>query len=277
MCSPSASLALWAGSWLAGVGSPDDVIDAMSEWAPMHLVGAGDDEAATTYGLRFPGYAEGIAGALAAVRTAANAGPSPAAGEERIRLVLPAAGAVAELPARTEFSRAAIGAEQAVMIGTPGSAGIGVVPVVEGPDVLRWTVYSIDVPSHAHRDRGLGEAEYEMREAVRGAANALAQMQSLPTRTLEADPRTRIAELITDAAQHRYPPEMSERAFRVLESADRVAAILTVAAGSTPSEAPTAAAAAAREELVRPLWAAVRTARTIAVATSIGASMQSAR
>ncbi|MGB2720900.1 MAG: hypothetical protein WBG53_20540 [Rhodococcus sp. (in: high G+C Gram-positive bacteria)] len=275
MCSSSASLALWAGSWLAGASSPDDVIDAMSEWAPMHLVGAGDADAAENFGLEYPGYADGIAGLLHAIRAAATAS-TPAAGDDRVKLVLPVPGAVSGLPANTDFSRAALGTGQAVVIGTSGNAGIGLVPVVEGPDVLRWTVYSIVVPEHAQRDQGLGEAEYEMREAVRGAADALAQMQSLPTRTLDADPRTRIATLIADAARHRYPAEMSDRAFRVLESADRVAAILTVAAGSAPSEAPTASAAAAREELVRPLWAAVRTARTIAVATSIEAAMHSA-
>ncbi|OZE05839.1 hypothetical protein CH296_22485 [Rhodococcus sp. 14-2496-1d] len=247
----------------------------MYEWAPMHLVGAGDADAAVNFGLEHPGYADGIAGLLHAIRAAATAS-TPEAGDDRVKLVLPAPGAVTGLPANTDFSRAALNAGQAVIVGTSGNAGIGVVPVVEGPDVLRWTVYSIVVPEHGHRDQGLGEAEYEMREAVRGAADALAQMQSLPTRTLDTDPRTRIAALIADAARHRYPAEMSDRAFRVLESADRVAAILTVAAGSAPSEAPTASAAAAREELVRPLWAAVRTARTIAVATSIEAAMHSA-
>ncbi len=241
----------------------------------MHLVGAGDSDAATDFGLQYPGYTEGIASLLQAIRAAATAS-TPAAGDAGVKLVLPAPGAVSGLPANTDFSRAALNTGQAVIVGTSGNAGIGLVPVVEGPDVLRWTVYSIVVPEHGHRDRGLGEAEFEMREAVRGAAEALAQMQSLPTRTLDADPRTRIAASIADAARHRYPAEMSDRAFRVLESADRVAAILTVAAGSAPSEAPTASAAAAREELVRPLWAAVRTARTIAVATSIEAAMHSA-
>ena len=275
MCSSSASLALWAGSWLAGASSPDDVIDAMAEWAPMHLVGAGDADAAIGFGLEYPGYADGIAGLLHAIRAAATAS-APAAGDDRVKLVLPAPGAVSGLPANTDFSRAALDAGQAVIVGTSGNNGIGLVPVVEGPDVLRWTVYSTVVPEHGRRDQGLGSAEYEMREAVRGAAEALARMQSLPTRTLDDDPRTRIAALIADAARHRYPAEMSDRAFRVLESADRVAAILTVAAGSAPSEAPTASAAAAREELVRPLWAAVRTARTIAVAASIEAAMHSA-
>ncbi|CCQ16535.1 putative uncharacterized protein [Rhodococcus sp. AW25M09] len=276
MCSSSASLALWTSSWLAGASSPDDVIDAMFEWAPMHLVGAGDADAAEAFALQYPGYAESIAGLLQAIRATAGAQTRSAEGEGTVRLVLPAPGAVTGLPANTDFSRAALNTGQAVVVGASGCPGIGLVPVVEGPDVLRWTVYSIVVPEHGHREQGLGEAEYEMREAVRGAADALAQMQSLPTRTLDADPRTRIAALMADAARHRYPAEMSDRAFRVLESADRVAAILTVAAGAAPSEAPTASAAAAREELLRPLWAAVRTARTTAVATSIEAAMHSA-
>lgn len=240
----------------------------------MHLVGAADAEAATTFGLPYPGCAEGIAGLLAAIRAAAVA-TSPATGEELMRLLLPAPGSVGGLPADTDFARAALSTGEAVIVGTSGNRGIGLVHAVEGPDVLRWTVYSIRVPEHGQRDQGLGEAEYEMRTAVRGAAEALAQMQSLPTRTVDADPRTRIAALIAESARHRYPSEMSDRAFRVLESADRVAAILTVAAQSAPTEAPTASAAAAREALFRPLWSAVRTARTTAVATSIGTALHS--
>ena len=44
----------------------------MSEWAPMHLVGAGDAGAAESFGLQHPGYAEGIAGMLQAIRVAAG-------------------------------------------------------------------------------------------------------------------------------------------------------------------------------------------------------------
>lgn len=245
----------------------------MAEWAPMHLVGAGDDAVAHAFGFGRPDpRADGIAGMLPAIRQLGGAAGDNAA----VRLVLPAPGDVADLPANTDFARAAAGALQGVLIGAPGTDGIGLVPVVEGPDVLRWTVYGTPIPEYGQRDQGLGAAEYAMREAVRGAADALGTMQALPTRTLEVDPRTHIAQLIADAGRHRYPADVSERAFRVLESADRVAAILSVAMRSAPTESPTAAAAAAREDLIRPLWSAVRTARLTAVATSIESAMHSA-
>src|SRR5690606_15850630 len=42
MCSPSATLTVWAGSWLAGNSAPDDVLGALHAWAPRHTIAAGD-------------------------------------------------------------------------------------------------------------------------------------------------------------------------------------------------------------------------------------------
>lgn len=267
--SPSASLAVWASSWLSGVGAPDDVIDAMADWAPMHLVVAADEDTAETTGLAWPSpRADGVASLLTLIRA-----QIPRDADARIELVLPVPGAVENLPRDTDFARAALAAGQAVIVGTPGRAGLGLVPSVEGPDVLRWTVFPAPVPVHFVHDFSLGQAEYAMRDAVRGAAEALGSMQALPTRTTSGDPRTRIADELADLSRHRYPSETPERVLRVLESADRVSAILSVAGHSAPTEAPTASAAAARESSVRPLLAAVRAARLSAVASSIEASV----
>lgn len=266
MSSPSASLAVWASSWLAGFSAPDDVIDAMAEWSPMHLVVAADADTALATGLAHPSpRADGIAALLAAMRAQVQAGQSDAT----LELVLPAAGAVENLPPNTRFARAAIEAGEAVLLGRPATTGLAFVPSVEGPDVFRWTVFAAPIPEHYVRDFSLGEAEYAMRDAVRGAADALGSMAALPTRSLDGDPRTRIARELEDMARHRYPTETPERSLRVMESADRVAAILSVAQHSSPTEAPTAGAAAARENLFRPLWSAVRSARLSAVAACI--------
>ncbi|MDJ0394934.1 hypothetical protein QMK17_16535 [Rhodococcus sp. G-MC3] len=276
MSSSSASLAVWVSSWLAGVSAPDDVIDAMFEWAPMHLVVAADPDIAAATGLAWPSpRADGIAALLTTVRShlAQTSAASAPDTDAAIELLLPAPGSVENLAPSSEFSRAAIGAGEAVAVGYAGTRGLGLVPTVEGPDVLRWTVYTVDIPNHYFRDFSLGEAEYAMRDAVRSAAEALGSMQALPTRSELGDPRTRITELIANASRHRYPTETSERVLRVLESADRVAAILSVAQHSSPTEAPTASAAAARESLVRPLWATVRSARLSAVASCIESSV----
>ena len=54
MWCPSVSLSVWANAWLAGVAAPDDVLDALSHWAPKHSVTAYDSVAAGATGLRPP-------------------------------------------------------------------------------------------------------------------------------------------------------------------------------------------------------------------------------
>ncbi|SNS21447.1 hypothetical protein SAMN05421642_101107 [Rhodococcoides kyotonense] len=261
---------MWASSWLAGLGAPDDVIDALTEWAPMHLLVAGDERSADATGLSWPTpRADGVAGLLTVIRRHLPTQRT----EPGIQLLLPHPGATTNLPPNTPFSRSAIVAEQAVVVGDSGTTGLGIVPTVEGPDVLRWTVFVIDVPPAAANDFTLGQAEYAMRDAVRGAADALGSLQSLPTRSDLGDPRTRIAAELAEFSRHRYPAETPERALRVLESADRVAAILSVAGHSSPTEEATARSAAAREDLIRPLWTAVQSARLGAVTASIQSSV----
>jgi hypothetical protein len=62
------------------------------------------------------------------------------------------------------------------------------------------------------------------------------------------------------------------RALRIFDTADQVAAILTVA-GDSSGRAQSAAGAAAREETLRPLWSAVRRARLAAVSASVQAAL----
>lgn len=258
--SPSATLTVWAASWLAGDSAPDDVIDALQQWAPMHLVGAVDAETALATDLAWPGVQDGAAPIL--LRLIRRGTETP----EALRLVLPAPGDVRGLPAGSEFARAALDAGEAVIVGEPGQPGIGLVPVVEGPDVLRWTVHTIAAVPPVTEHTGLGEVEYTMREAIRDAADALLQLSSVRTGRADGDPRRRIAEALDDRAHHRYPDAIPTRALRILDSADQVATILSVAELDSPTEAPSASSAAAREELLRPLWCAVRTARMAAVA-----------
>jgi len=42
MWCPSVSLTVWANAWHAGLAAPDDVLDALSPWAPRHSIAAYD-------------------------------------------------------------------------------------------------------------------------------------------------------------------------------------------------------------------------------------------
>jgi hypothetical protein len=54
MWCPSATLSAWTNAWLAGQAAPDDVLDALSRWAPMQTVAAYDAVAAGNTGLPWP-------------------------------------------------------------------------------------------------------------------------------------------------------------------------------------------------------------------------------
>ncbi len=54
MWCPSVSLSMWANAWLAGKAAPDDVLDALSLWAPTQSVSAYDAVAAGHTGLPWP-------------------------------------------------------------------------------------------------------------------------------------------------------------------------------------------------------------------------------
>ncbi|MFC7450380.1 hypothetical protein [Rhodococcus daqingensis] len=266
MSCPSTTLTLWAASWLAGSSSPDDVIDAVRSWAPMHLVGAGDAEVALRWDLPWPDPTD--AGPVVLLRvlravTAADPGAHPI-------LVLPAPGDVRGLPTGTDFAASAIHAEEGVLIGASGRPGVGIVPTVEGPDVLRWTVFPVPVIPQPVERMGLGEAEFEMRRAVREAADTLASMRGGFTAD-DRDPRARVAEALEEFSHHSYPGTTPDRALRIFDTADQVAAILTVA-GETGIRAQTAAGVAAREETLRPLWSTIRAARLGAVAATVRAA-----
>lgn len=266
MSSPSQSLTLWAGAWLSGHAAPDEVIDALYEWAPMHLVVAADPDAQHRAGLTGQDPEDGAAGLLTVIR---RVDPAGGAG---IRLVLPSPGDVRGLPAGVAFSAAATAAGEGVLVGAPGTPGLGLVPTVEGPDVLRWTVFAVPVVPELTDLPGLGEAEFTMREAVRDAASTLAGIRTVGDDARSTDPRAEIAAEIAELARHRYPDTIPQRAVRILDSAGQVAAILTVAGRGGGLRAATATATAAREDALRPLWTAVRNARVGAVDAALHAA-----
>ena len=275
MWCPSVSLSVWANAWLAGVAAPDDVLDALSQWAPSHSVTAYDAVAAGSTGLPWPDMTHsGTMSLLQTLRTAAGV----PVGVPAISVALPVPGDVRGLPAGTQFQRDAVTAGEAILIsGDPSSTAVGLVPDFEYDDSdgldesdeielagLNWTVYSLpSVPVAEHVD--LGDAEFALRSAVRSAADALGAIRAEAGGVDVADPRRLVEQVMESSGQHRAPDHAPSRALRVLENAAHIDAIVTVSSGLMPIGLQSSSEAQIANEALRPLAAVVRSARLAAV------------
>lgn len=284
MWCPSATLAVWANSWLAGTAAPDDVLDSLSVWAPRHSVTAYDSAAAGRTGLPWPDLnGTGAVSLLQTLRTAA--GPAPSG--PSLSVALPVPGDVRGLPAGTQFQRDAIAVGEALIVTDPHlpSTAVGLVPDFEfdhgsddpdsddpglDPEVsaLSWTVYSAPAtPLAAHID--LGEAEYELRSAVRAAADALGTLRAGMAGGVDVDdPRGLVEQVLESGWGHRLPDHTPNRAVRVLENAAHVDAIITVSSGLMPIGLQSSSEVQIANDALRPLVGVVRAAR-IAALTAI--------
>ncbi|QUR67309.1 hypothetical protein [Mycobacterium spongiae] len=260
MWCPSVSLSMWANAWLAGKAAPDDVLDALSLWAPMQSVTAYDAVAAGHTGLPWPDvHSNGTVSLLQTLRAAvgrptAFAPNMPQRLRGAVNVVLPVPGDVRGLSAGTQFEHDALAAGEAVIVTNPDNPGgaIGLVPefsyadldvAVDGicgdpPDhpgppelcALSWIVYSLPgAPALDHHE--LGDAEYALRSAVRSAADALSSLGIGSATADIANPRGLVEQLLESSRQHRVPDHAPPRALRVLENAAHVDAIIAVSAG----------------------------------------------
>ena len=262
MWCPSVSLSVWANAWLAGKAAPDDVLDALSVWAPKQSVTAYDAVAAGHTGLPWPDVHDaGTVSLLLTLRAAVGRPAVPASPSvpDRLRgainVVLPLPGDVRGLAAGTQFERNALAAGEAVIITNPDNpaTAVGLVPEFSYDDLqeaandeanlpelgaLSWTVYSLPgAPVFDHHE--LGDAEYTLRSAVRSAADALGAIGLKSAASDIDDPRGLVEQLLESARQHRIPNHAPTRALRVLENAAHVDAIIAVSAGlSRPSDSP---------------------------------------
>jgi hypothetical protein len=280
MWCPSVSLSVWANAWLAGAAAPDDVLDALSQWAPRHSVTAYDSVAAGHTGLPWPDLNDaGAVSMLQTMRTAAGSGPSAPV----IDVVLPVPGDVRGLPAGTQFQRDAITAGEAILVGREPSATVGLVPDFEydeledesdfepEPIALSWTVYSVPAPpTPEHLD--LGEAEDALRSAVRSAADALGAIRAAGTDV--ADPRGLVEQVLEEARRHQLPDHAPSRAVRVLENAAHIDAIITVSSGLIPIGLQTSSEVQIASDALRPLSGVVRSARMAAVSEILHSAWQ---
>ncbi|MUM17942.1 hypothetical protein FZI91_13960 [Mycobacterium sp. CBMA271] len=271
MANPSVSLAVWASAWLAGRAAPDDVIDALIAWAPRHLVTAYDAVAAGHTGLSWPDMDDnGPIGLLQTIRTATG----QPHGSPDIHVILPAPGDPRGLPAGTQFQRDAMESSEAIVLcdRENNSTAIGLVPAVEYDEDrdeavgLSWTVYSLPSRIAARPGPDLGEAEYQLRQAVRTATATLDRLDRA-VGAIDVDPRALVEDVLSTLRGHRLPDYAPDRAVRVLDSANQVEAIATAAAEIM--EAPGALDDGAVADVLRPLVILVREARMAAAAAII--------
>lgn len=279
MWCPSTSLSVWANAWLAGRAAPDDVLDALSAWAPVQSVAAFDAVSIGESGMAWTGGTDG--GTAALLQLVRGAGL--AAAGDGIRPVFPVPGDVRGLPAGTTFQQEAILAGEAVLIAASEAAPpVGLVPTysedtaADGDDVdeLCWTVFPLtSVPAPEQHD--VSDAEYALRSAVRTAAEALGSTGSRWADYGVEDPRLRVEQMMEAALVHRIPDHAPSRAVRVLHSAAHVEAIIVVSADLLTASAQTSAAVQRAVDMVAPLTAVVRSARSAAVTAILHSAWRS--
>ncbi|MGV9885163.1 hypothetical protein [Streptomyces sp. NPDC003006] len=242
----SGSLAAWGNALLAGLVSPDDAVLAM----------VGEDAVHRVEGLPGESGPVGLTLAMGRLRTLGVTG---------FRVALPAPGHPLGLSGPPEFNARALEAEEAVVaFGAP----FGLVPEVyeAGPEgdvhvEVLWHCLPVreappaDVPS-------LGEAERELAEALREATRVLSRLDvagSGPVAEAALDAYRARAEAGREMLAPGYPP----RAVRVLELAQRVGLLISLAYENGHGGAVSASEMAARGQALRPVE---RTARRAQVA-----------
>ncbi|MFJ9160170.1 hypothetical protein ACIRPS_25600 [Streptomyces griseoviridis] len=243
----SGRLTAWGNALLVGLVSPDDAVLAI----------VGDDAVHRVEGL--PGEAGPVGLTLALGRLRAL-------GVSGLRLALPVPGHPLGLSGPPEFNARALDVEEAVVC---HGAALGLVPEVSeaGPEgdlhvEVVWHCLPVreappaDVPS-------LGEAERELAEALREATEVLSRLDvagSGPVAEAAIDAYRARAERGREAFAPGYPP----RAVRVLELADRVGALVSLALENGHGGAVSAGEMAARAVALRPVERTARRARVAA-------------
>jgi hypothetical protein len=234
----SGPLVAWTAAWLAGEVAIDAVLDAVADGdAPHRVAGLPDAEDDVP-----------LLELLAAWRRRSAT----------VCLVLPVAGDVRGLPGPSGFRADALAAGEAVC-----GAGLGAVPVVteygasSAPSTVRWQVFEVDDAPPDYQP--LGDAQFELAEAIRDTASALS-----------AADLARWSTSITPESLHdarhagerlNLPPTFPPRAIALLSQAERLQVALDVAALDPTAGAVDQLGIAARAAALRPLAAAVRRAR----------------
>ncbi|MBB1252083.1 hypothetical protein [Streptomyces alkaliterrae] len=243
----SGRLAAWGNALYAGAVSPDEAASEAVGGDAAHRV------------VELPGETGPVGLTLALGRLRAL-------GATGLTVALPAPGHPLGLCGPPEFNARALEVGEAVL--APG-AGLGLVPeaAAVGPEgdehvEVEWTCLPVrqatpaDVPS-------LGEAERELVEALREATEALVRLDvagSGPVARAALEAYQARAEAGRRVLAPGYPP----RAVRVLELAQRVSALLGIAAAPEHGGAVSAGQMGARADLLRPVERVARRAQVAA-------------
>lgn len=234
----SGPLAAWSAAWLDGRVASDEVLRATAGSDARHHVGglsAFDTELVP------------LSEVLIAWRHAG--GP--------VRLVLPVAGDVRGLPGPAQFRSAALEVGEAVC-----NASLGVVPTVidyapsSAPPTVLWQAFEIaETPGDFV---AVADAQYELTTAIRESASALSAADV-------AGWIDDIADALRDARRAgeslNLPPGFPPRAVALVAQAERLQAVLDLAAQDPTGGAIDRTGIAARGDALRPLATAVRRAR----------------
>lgn len=257
----SGRLAAWGNALFAGLVSPDE--------AAGRIAGEDDRHRVVLEGAESSGAAGQVGLTLALGRLRALGGTS-------LLVALPAPGHPLGLSGPPEFNASAMEAGEAVRV---RGAGLGLVPRVRtagpgGADVdpedvhveVVWECLPVreappaDVPS-------LGEAERELAEAMRDATDVLTKLDVAGSGPV-ADAALEAYRARAEAGRRLLAPGYPPRAVRVLELAQRVGVLVSIAYGDggdgrAHGGAVSASEMAARSEALRPVE---RTARRAQVA-----------
>jgi hypothetical protein len=232
----SGVLAAWASAWLAGAVGADDVVDAVTgDDLPHQVVGTPELDFAPL--------------ARLLVEWRRRGGP--------VRAVVPTPGDVRGVPGPPAFRSAALDAGQAAYAG-----GLGVVPELiehgpsSAPPTVLWHAFSVEPAPPDFL--ALGDAQYELGTAIRDCAGDL-------VRAGVAGASTGVGDALHDArraGEHlTLPPGFPPRAVAMLAQAERLSAVLELAAADPVGGAIDTRGVAARRDALRPLETAVRRAR----------------
>ncbi len=174
-----------------------------------------------------------------------------------VRAVFPAAGDVRGLPGPAGFRTAAIDAGSAVW-----TSALGVVPVrvartvSSARELVVWHAYDIGEAPLDHVQ--VDEAAHDLGAAIRESASALSAAEVAGR---GADVREELDDARRAGERLNLPPGFPQRAVLLLAQAERLAAVLDVAAGDPHGGAIDRHGVQARAEALRPLTTAVRRAR----------------
>ena len=228
----------WASAFIQGRVGPDQVIDAVT----------GEDARHWVVGLPEADDPAPLLELLAFWRRL----------DEPVRAVFPAPGDVRGLPGPNGFRAAALDAGEAVC-----GARVGVVPEYvdyapsSAPPTVVWHAFEIDEPPYDQQQ--LGDVQYELATAIRDAASELTAAD-VPGWMDSFGPALRDARRAGEKVN--LPPGYPMRGVALVTQAERLQAVLDIAALDPVGSAYDRTGIAARRDALRPLEIAVRRALT---------------